>query len=230
MNRSLRLCSGILFALSAGVAAAAQTSAGAKALFYDPASGTAIPSSPKSTTATSAQVPVKKAAAPAAAKFVGLHYWIELDGKGPVSDSFTFHTGDRIRVHVRSNVDGYLSLWALEPNGEGKLLIPTAGKDAKVGADTDYVTPDFIKFAEPVQDERLLVFFSRSQTELPPTSKGAAAATERIDSAKGASGAKSLVLETDDKDQGQIGTYVVNQDGGPVAKEITLRHLAKGAQ
>jgi len=225
--------SGIAFLLGfavfgASATIAAQTPAGAKALFYDPATGTVLPTPPKPGTTPGTPVPVRKPSATVAPKFVGVHYWMELEGKGPVSDTYAFHTGDRIKIHVRSNVDGYLSLWAMEPNGEGKLLLPTAGKDAKVTADTDYLTPDFIKFSEPVQDERLLVFFSRSKTELPSNPKTASESTQKVGSATGSSGAKSLVMETDDKDQGQIGTYVVNRDGGPVAKEIKLRHLAKG--
>ena len=226
-NRYLAACGSLFSVVACGaVLAASDGQTGAKALFYDPASGVALTGAQKAPVAPGKTVPVRKIAAKEQAKYVGVHYWLELDGKGAVSDKNTFHTGDRIRVHVRSNVDGYLTLWTMESNGEGKLLLPQPGKDTLIVADSEYITPGFIKFAEPVQDERLLVFFSRSKTDLP-TGSNVSRSAQQVSSATGTSGAKSLVLETDDKDQGEIGTYVVNRDGGPVAKEITLHHQTK---
>src|SRR3989339_418606 len=70
--------------------------AGAKALFYDPIKGEPVQtplSQPDPTTGRPKVRPVA-VTAPAAVKFVGVHYWIELDGAGPVTAERTFKTGD----------------------------------------------------------------------------------------------------------------------------------------
>jgi hypothetical protein len=189
---------------------------GAKVLFYDPATGATLKPG----------VPHKvKQAQPDQVKYVGVHYWIELSGK-PESADRVFHTGDRIRLHVRSNVDGYLSLWTLDPSGRGDLLFPAPGQkegENLVKADTDYVTPGDIVFKLPVQDERLLVFFSRSQKDIPaPT--GTATDAQAVAKTLGPEGGKALAFETEKKTPEEVGTYVVNKKGGPVASEIRLKH------
>lgn len=191
---------------------------GAKALFYkrrDPQTGM-----------------VKVNQAPAdKVKYVGIHYWIELEGVGPVTANRTFYTGDRIRLHVRSNVDGYLSLWTLDSSGRGELLFPQPGQaegDNFVKADTEYVTPGFIKFAPPAQEERLVIFFSRNK-ELPsPT--GTSTDAQVVAKETGPRGEKALVFETDDKNPDEIGTYVVNKKGGPVAVEVRLKHQPRSGE
>jgi len=197
---------------------------GAKALFYDPATGATLKPSEKQRDPETGMVKVKRTQADAV-KYVGIHYWIELEGVGPVTADRVFRTGDQIKLHVRSNVDGYLSLWALDPSGRGKLLFPAPGyKEGEnfIKADTDWVTPGYITFKPPAQDERLLVFFSRSPEEVPVpmgTATDAQAVAKVIPE-----GAKDLVFETEKQTREEVGTYVVNKKGGPVAHEVRLRH------
>jgi hypothetical protein len=161
---------------------------------------------------------------------VGVHYWIELDGAGPVTADRTFKTGDRIKLHVRSNVDGHLALWTLDPSGQGSILFPTGGADSNpLKAGAEYATPGFIRFQLPAQEERLLVFFSRKQADLPtPTSMPRVTKeSEAVARTLGAEGARSLVFETEQKTPAEVGTYVVNRTGGPIVKEVRLKHDPK---
>ena len=205
--------------------AQSQEEAGAKSLFYDPATGVALKPAEKQKQAQHGRVRVKTALG-SQVKYVGLHYWIDLEGIGSVTDDRVFHTGERIKLHLRSNVDGYLSLWSLDSSGRGQLLFPASGSaDSEnfVKADSEYVTPGFIKFSLPVEDERLLVFFSRSKADLPSLNKDSVdegAITKTL----GPAGMKALVFETEKKNPAEVGTYVVNRQGGPIAKEIRLRH------
>lgn len=201
---------------------AVQGESGAKALFYDPEAGAPITTRDRST--PTARVRVKRVQ-PDRVRFAGLHYWIELDGVGPVTTDRVFRTGDRIRIHVRSNVDGYLSLWWLDASGTGKLLFPSSGigADNHVTADTDFKQPGFIRFSPPADDERLIVFFSRFKADVPEPS-GGAPSTEIVARARELAGSKALVFETDNKDPAVFGHYVVNRTGGAVIKEVVLRH------
>ena len=203
----------------------AQKDGGAKALFYDPASGAVIKSNEKRTDQKTGKLKVRAVSAESA-KYVGLNYWLDLEGVGSVTSDRIFRTGDRIKLRVRSNVDGYLSLWSLDASGRGTLLFPKPGSGEgsnKVQADTEYVTPGEIRFAPPVEDERLLVFFSRSTADIPsPTGKQTdSTAVARV---LGPAGAKALVFESEKKVVSEVGDYVVNKNGGPIAKEIRLRH------
>lgn len=156
----------------------------------------------------------------------GIRFWIELDGVGPVTTRRVFRTGDRIRIHIRSNADGYLSLWSLDTAGRGQVIFPPSGQDNKVKAYADYVMPGYIKFIPPAEDERLLVFFSRNKGDVPPPT-GTAADADAVDRTLGPTGARALVYEAEENNPAEVGEYIVNKDGGPVAKEMRLRHLPR---
>jgi hypothetical protein len=205
-----------------------QKESGAKALFYDPGTGTILKSSEKQKDPHTGVIKVKPVQS-SLVKFVGLHYWIELDGGGPVTADRIFHTGDSIRLHVRSNVDGYLSLWSLDSSGRGSMLFPASGQGQEnlVKADQEYVTPGKIRFSPPVEDERLLVFFSRKKADIP-TPTGTQADADTVAKSLGPAGSKALVFETEKKNAAEVGNYVVNKNGGPVAREIRLKHQAGG--
>jgi hypothetical protein len=209
----------------------ATEAAGAKALFFDPVSGTMLNEQERQrTNPKNGKTRIKPIQA-RQAKYIGLHYWIELEGVGSVTDERVFHTGEAIQLHIRSNVDGYLALWSLDSSGRGKQLFPMAGHaigDGLVKADSEYVTPCCIKFALPVEDERLLVFFSRSRAELPVPA-GSPEDADVIAKSLEPKGSKALVFETERSSTAEIGTYVVNKTGGAVAKEIRLRHQSPAA-
>jgi len=211
----------------ASVIAQNQAQVGSRELFYDPATGVALQANERRRDPKTGMLRVKLAK-PEEVKYVGIHYWLELEGVGLVTDDRVFRTGNRIKLHVRSNADGYLSLWTLDPSGRGQLLYPPPGRTGGgnfVKADTDYTHPGFITFKPPAEEERLVVFFSRSSADIPaPTGKGGDA--ETVATALRPKGEKALIFEEETVKQNpdEVGTYVVNRSGGPVMKEIRLKH------
>ncbi len=103
----------------------------AKSIFDDPTSGTGIAGS---ATAPSSSA-VKDGAKPGAAKpnqsraIPGLNFWLEELMSGGevkrVSTSQQFHTGDRIRLHIRSNMPGYLEIVTQQSGEAAELLFPS---------------------------------------------------------------------------------------------------------
>jgi hypothetical protein len=101
-----------------GLFAQSEQPKGAKGLFLSADSGQQVPLSSSTT---------PSAAAPAA---TGLKYYIELrepDGKlERVSVSRVFHSGDRIRLHVATNVDGELVIYQKQEGEAEERLFPAA--------------------------------------------------------------------------------------------------------
>lgn len=205
-------------ALAQANSQAGKSKSGAKALFFDPNRQSSLShgfdEDSTETDAAREEQPVN----------VGIRYWIELEGVGPVTANRVFRTNDRIRLHATSNVEGYLFLWSLDSAGRAHLIFPPS--DAADGvnfmpAEREYVTPGWIRFSPPVEDERMLIFFSPRELEEDDPEKRLRAARERSDPRRGA---KSLIFETDEEEAETIGTYVINQAGGAVASQITLSH------
>ena len=230
-KKALSLAACLLIALvsSGALALQDQTESGAKALFYSPQSGDFIRSDERTDqrNKTPRSVPKRrKRVQPRPANPVGLRYWIELEGGGWVTAEHVFHTGDAIRLHLTSNVDGYVSLWTLDRSGIKRPLFPPPNQpqfDNYIKAGADFVTPNTIRFVPPAEDERLVVFFSRSARDLR-TLTGNRVDNQIIAQAKEPAGAKALVFETENQNPTQIGTYVVNKNGGGITQEIRLKH------
>lgn len=211
---------------------------GAKSIFYNPSTGAASKPNQK-TKAGKAQgdkILVNRTRI-APAKNPGIHYWFEMDGVGKVTDDRVFYTGDRIRLHLRSNIDGYLTLWAYDSSGHSQLLFPSptqsgdgkalgfSGNSNFVQANYEYTVPGTIEFRPPAEDERLLIFFSELKDDVP-FSKNASLTAGQINKATQSDGGKALVFEVEKKDQATLGSYIANRQGGSIAKEIRLKHLA----
>ncbi|MEM2002586.1 MAG: caspase family protein [Candidatus Methanomethylicaceae archaeon] len=157
-----------------------------------------------------------------AAKYVGIYYWIELEGVGPVPDDRVFRTGDRIRLYIRSNADGYLSLWKLDSSGRGQSLFPAPGGfGIPVKANRDYTHPNFITMRPT---DRLVIFFSRSKADIPVLT-GKEKDAQTVAEALNPKGERALVFEEEIERQGanEVGTYVVNKNQGLLIKEIRLK-------
>jgi hypothetical protein len=126
----------ITAALSLAHLASAQESA--KSLFVDPMSGVSFPSSKSASGHRTGNVSAPQT--PSSLHNIdlkpvtGLSYWIELQTPSGqllrVPASRQFKTGERIRIHVESNVDGQLSIMQSEDGGPFAPLFP-----AKLGMD-----------------------------------------------------------------------------------------------
>ena len=236
--------------------AAAQASdepvTGAKELFYDPAGGgisagppaKSLPKHPGGhTSAAPVRSPgrrsIQRTASPGGQKTLGLSYWIELaDPKGgpgtQVTDRRTFHSGEGIRLHFRSNTDGQIALLQLGSSGDASLLFPDPEHglgDADLAADQDRVLPSdshWFRFDDHPGTERLLVLFARHREDLetlsvrPIMDSKTTQAVLKI--AGGLRGSKDLIVETETQSASEVGTYGVTLSGKPVILEIMLKH------
>ncbi|MDX1982850.1 MAG: DUF4384 domain-containing protein [Bryobacteraceae bacterium] len=119
----------------------AQEQAGAKALFVDPTSGVTIQGGAPATPPVRATTTRPRAGAAQARSgpvkegtVTGLRYWIELQTEQGqllrVNSSRVFRSGERIRLHVESNVDGSLVILQSQDNGPFSRLFPTASNPA----------------------------------------------------------------------------------------------------
>ncbi|MGH9720242.1 MAG: DUF4384 domain-containing protein [Bryobacteraceae bacterium] len=107
---------------------------------------------------------------------VGLKYRLQLhDGvlTADVDPSREFRSGDEIRLHVESNIDGYLYIVQKGSSGIAKVLFPAAeinGGSNAVRRGIPYPVPaeGFFQFDQNPGEERLTVIVSRVALESVP--------------------------------------------------------------
>jgi len=254
----------VLFGVAAWSAAVAaqEPVSGAKELFYDPVGASATrlspdstaakPSSPSPRTPQAVRSPVRHDSlsrrvvslpatpeARSAQASLGLSYWIELstpEGKPgtQVTERHVFRSGDRIRLHFRSNADGNIALIQLGSSGTSQVLFPDLASnpaDGGLTADQDKILPNdsaWFRFDEKPGTERLIVLFARDHQELDgfPLRSNLNENETRglVQKARSVQGSKDLFIETETKASGEVGTYGVNVAGKPVVLEIVLEH------
>jgi hypothetical protein len=155
---------------------------------------------------------------------MGVRYWVEVvdarGGQRRATSDQVFRAGDRIRLHVTSNRDGYLTLVNLGSSGRTTVLFPqaSAGSTNFVKAGTDYAVPPgtYLRFDETPGEETLVLALSPVPAPVP----NAATAL------KMSQGAKDLVTEVDSTSP-QPATYAVGPvraDAGSIAIQIKLTH------
>ncbi len=112
-------------------------------------------------------------------KNTGLKYWLELKRKNEpaqrCSNKTEFNTGDKIRIHVKSNVDGYAYIMMLQgSNGEKEVLFPAEDLgDNKVKAGSYITLPvpsnqdiaAWLKFDEHPGTELIRMIISRKKID-----------------------------------------------------------------
>ena len=148
----------------------------------------------------------------------GIRYWIELEGNGPVTDQYVFRTGDRIRLQVQSNTDGYFSIWAYDAEEPQPHFPKTELDNNFIKAGQIFSVPGVLRFSPPAVDEKFIVFFSKAKTDLPIKDK------ELAVSLKAEVGSKGLISETENMIPDRLGTYVVQKSGKLIAKQVWLKH------
>ena len=86
-----------------------------------------------------------------------------------------------------------------------------------------FVVPGTVRFVPGEQATRLIVVFGRSQTEMAASAERAQQRLSDLGNRLGNDGGPQIVRESDDETPGEIGTYVVNREGMPLATELVLR-------
>jgi len=100
----------------------------------------------------------------------GVQYYIELERGGSnrtVNNKEKFQNGDRIRFHLKSNIDGYAYiLLSSGSRGEQSVLFPDpqSGDNNKVSRGKDYTLPEsgFLTFDENPGTEKVTLVLSRT--------------------------------------------------------------------
>jgi hypothetical protein len=206
----LRACapaSAVLIVLLAGPVMAEE--AGAKALFMGQdeeikvaATGTVkTPQAGKS---------VKSVATGGKHKALAVMTWVKLvdetGGMKEVSPTRMFKSGERIRLSVRPNKDGYLYVVSLGSSGRAGLLFPRKGQSNLVKAGQTYETPDRnIRFdSTPGAEEVMIVLAAEplnkvkiANTEVPTASDNGVSDSSTWQRFAMATGAKDLLVEDD---------------------------------
>jgi hypothetical protein len=163
---------------------------------------------------------------------LSLRYWIELRGPSPsdngfVTESRTFKSGERIRLYFSSSTGGYISLAQRNKNGSLTFLFPSLEKgltDTRIKPSVDRILPGekvWLKFDDKPSTERVVILFADSPKNLSTLVQTAISSEAPIE---GQLGSKDLVLEVEESEPSQIGTYLVSKDGRAVIRNIFLKH------
>lgn len=180
---------------------------------------------------TSQIIPVS---ATGAGPMSAMMYWIELvkpsGEKQRVTSDHVFHSGEKIRLHVESNVTGRMSVAQIDPKGGSQVLFP----DPRINAGDNLVTArietaippaGFFRFDNETGTERLIVILTPGQGKTPDTQVAAGATLDEaktIELARSVvTSSRALILEAVEE-PGQAAKYVAAS--GPIRLEIKLKH------
>jgi hypothetical protein len=154
---------------------------------------------------------------------VGIHYWFETTDHRIVGEAVAATLSEPLTLHIRGNTAAYLTVWSTD--GPGAELTPRQDErwaGYSIGSNP-FVVPGTVRFVPGEQAAHVTVVFGRSQTEMADSAGHARQRLGDLGSRLGKDGRPQIVKESDDKTPGEIGTYVVNREGAPVAVEIVLR-------
>lgn len=220
---------------------------GAKALFLDPTSGSGVASLKETShnAKTSTVVPKPEEPTPLGVN-AGLMYYIERQGPDGgvdrVNATTVFHSGDKIRLQLKSNVDGRLVIAQRNVDGSSGVLFPDSrvnGGDNRIRANTVAALPSWgawFKFDNNPGEERLLVMLTPEGSNVQPGAMPAEPLRPWDEKrthdvtvlAQAQLGSKALVVEVDDS-KASPATYIVQPAGkvvsqGVITAEIVLVH------
>lgn len=176
---------------------------GAKALFYDEGDVSVRTASDKVPQKKKKAVAQKKEAAQSES-YLGLSYWVDLiDRQGNsvrTTTSRVFQSGDRIKLNLKSNRNGYLYVVGVGSSGSSRVLFPNAeGVANGIKAKVTYAVPfdTNLKFDDTPGEEKLLVLLSeRPIPQIVPGQKNIPTnETKLLVASAHVPGSKDLVLE-----------------------------------
>jgi hypothetical protein len=229
----------------------AQERRGAKAVFLDPTSGAAVIAGQLGVGRASSDRPRPDAhnldGGAGGDSATGLMYYLELVKPSGevlrVNSTRVFHSGERVRVHFQSNVNGRLTIVQKQKDAHAHILFPdrrVRAGDNRIRRDVDTVVPSeraWFQFDQDAGEEQLLVFLTTEEgydavkSEVARAEIGQAQAQQLQSKVEQLQGSKGLLIEVDDQSD-KPAAYAVNtaakedkaQLPGVVALEITLIH------
>lgn len=233
---NIRACMAVILSLTWWSAAEADTR-GAKAIFIDTTSGAVVQGSTPQPNKPRSQSPRRSAGkAEKAPEAIGLMYYMELVSpsgqKSRVTADRTFQSGERILLHVQSNVDGDVAVFQRESDGRQTQLFPddrVNGGSALIKKNADMILPSptaWFRFDDQSGTEQLTIV-------LTPRSAGTSARRAlavpmaSLDPIEPGSGSKGLLLETESSGPEQA-TYAVRPvQNGQAAERIIIPIMLK---
>ncbi len=154
---------------------------------------------------------------------VGIRFWFEDARAIPFTANQAADIGGRFTLHIRNNVGhGFLTVWSIGEKG-GVEMTPREGRYAGfMMGKQEYVVPGEFQFKTGATAKRVIIVFSRSQTEQASDPASAEERLAEILRWTGRNG-RQVISESDESTPEQVGRYVLNQDGAAVATEIVVR-------
>jgi uncharacterized protein DUF4384 len=227
-------------AVLVGLSATGFSQEGAKAIFYS--DGATVMAKPAPSSAPTRPPQKVAEAPPTRERYLGIKYWIELvkpDGsRVEVAPDRVFQSGDRIKVRVETNRNGYLYLLSVGSTGRYQLLFPhpkLADGSNLVKARTVYDVPHgaLIRFDDNAGEELLLIVLSPNpmgeplpsadpRTRALPAQEG-----QRLVKTAQLQGAKDLTLEVDTGSEPAgyaVAPLAALTDQIKIVVELKLRH------
>lgn len=196
----------------------------AKAMFYDPAAAQPTPAAEPG----QRRKPIKWASPFPRSGFVGIHYWFEDANGEPFSQERAAGVTGSLTLHLRSNVGGFVSVWRMDgvnsTEGSQLLYTPLQSEESRVrGEVQESAVRGEVQFTPGESPKSLIIVFGRSETEQASSPASARRRLQQLSARADPDGARWIVGESDDVTPGEIGTYIVNRRGMPLATEIVLR-------
>ncbi len=190
-----------------------------------------------------------------ASKNTGACYWLEVKRKDEEPQRCTnktaFYQGDKLRIHLKANVDGYAYIVLKGSDGDKDVLFPAKDLGSnKVKAGEWMVLPAskeddqaWLKFDETPGIENLRMIVSREKidpeqkldddsvviSDKDSKDKVPEGTVVSITISKGTnikSGLRNLVIDHDAKPESEGETTVVGKADKPLAIDISLKHKA----
>ncbi|MGI8741307.1 MAG: DUF4384 domain-containing protein [Bryobacteraceae bacterium] len=255
----MKLLTSISLALSITVYAADDSAnKGAKGLFIDQLSNAKIPTGTASGNGN--LQPSKKTGVPSTMKPIastpkntGLMYYLELVKPSGevlrVNSTRAFHSGEKVRLHFTTNMDGRLVIVQKQKNGTSEVLFPdkrVRDGDNRLKAGEDMVVPSeraWFTFDANPGEERLMVFLTTEsgygglRPMIADATLNGDKTIQLASNIEKQRGSKALKLEVDEASP-EPATYVVmnaldrnpgratsgSMPQGVVATEIVLTH------
>jgi len=170
--------------------------------------------------------------------YLGISYWIDLmDHQGKLvrtTASRIFRSGDRIKLNLRSNRNGYLYVIGVGSTGTSRVLFPDSEEVANgIKAKVTYAVPfdSNLKFDDSPGEEKLLILLSQSPIpQLARRGEVPTWETKQLVASAHVPGAKDLVLEEEVPETGvEPATYAVIPvsalgEKGTLTLQIKLKH------
>jgi len=209
----------------------AEEKKGAKAIFHS-GEGPVIYTKPQP-----AQEKVQQNKKPEVETYMGITYWIDLvkstGERSRVTTDRNFRSGERIKLNLQTNKDGYLHVINIGTTGTSRILFPhktDMDNFVKAGKPVGIPLDAFMRFDETPGEETILVMLSpKKMTEFSPSSVKLKDVEEKeLTALVRQKGAKDLIIETDavSKSPAQYAVVPVSEldEGKFITLQIKLKH------